>query len=410
MILELHRQGLSVAAIARRMGVDRKTVRKYIARGMEPPAYGPRPAKEKAIDGFLPYLRERLEAFPTLTASRLWRELRERGFDGSYTLVKRAVRQLRPERPRSYEVRFETRPGQQGQADFARFEVSFTDEPDVRRIIWLFSMVLGHSRMLWGRFALRQDLATVLRCHVAAFEAFGGVPQEILYDRMKTAVIGEDAEGLVRYNRGLLDVARHYGFQPRACQPYRAKTKGKVERPFRYIREDFFLARSFRNLDDLNQQFQQWLATVANARRHATTGRIVSEAFAEERGELRQLPQHRYQAVLSLERRISHEGMVRVGGNLYSVPETARRRVLEVQCLADEIRILEAGAVIARHVALEGRGQSVVDPAHRTARPAETRRAAQLEELAPRTGERVTPRSLDFYDAVGRRLAVAGRA
>ena len=410
MILELHRQGLSVAAIARRMGVDRKTVRKYIARGMEPPAYGPRPAKAKAIDGFLPYLRERLEAFPTLTASRLWRELRERGFDGSYTLVKRAVRQLRPERPRSYEVRFETRPGQQGQADFARFEVSFTDEPDVRRIIWLFSMVLGYSRMLWGRFALRQDLATVLRCHVAAFEAFGGVPQEILYDRMKTAVIGEDAEGLVRYNRGLLDVARHYGFQPRACQPYRAKTKGKVERPFRYIREDFFLARSFRNLDDLNQQFQQWLETVANARRHATTGRIVSEAFAEERGELRQLPQHRYQAVLSLERRISHEGMVRVGGNLYSVPETARRRVLEVQCLADEIRILEAGAVIARHVALEGRGQSVVDPAHRTARPAETRRAAQLEELAPRAGERVTPRSLDFYDAVGRRLAVAGRA
>ena len=232
MILELHRQGLSVAAIARRMGVDRKTVRKYIARGMEPPAYGPRPAKEKAIDGFLPYLRERLEAFPTLTASRLWRELRERGFDGSYTLVKRAVRQLRPERPRSYEVRFETRPGQQGQADFARFEVSFTDEPDVRRIIWLFSMVLGHSRMLWGRFALRQDLATVLRCHVAAFEAFGGVPQEILYDRMKTAVIGEDAEGLVRYNRGLLDVARHYGFQSRACQPYRAKTTDEIEQSF----------------------------------------------------------------------------------------------------------------------------------------------------------------------------------
>jgi len=110
MSLELHRQGLSGAAIARRMGVDRKTVRKYIARGMEPPAYGPRPAKAKAIDGFLPYLRERLEAFPTLTASRLWRKLRERSFDGSYTLVNRAVRQLRPERPWSYEVRFETRP------------------------------------------------------------------------------------------------------------------------------------------------------------------------------------------------------------------------------------------------------------------------------------------------------------
>jgi len=86
MILELHRQGLSVAAIARRVGVDRKTVRKYIAHGMEPPAYGPRPGKAKAIDDFLPYLRERLEAFPTLTASRLRRELRERGFGGSYTV------------------------------------------------------------------------------------------------------------------------------------------------------------------------------------------------------------------------------------------------------------------------------------------------------------------------------------
>ena len=97
------------------------------------------------------------------------------------------------------------------------------------------------------------------------------MPREILYDRMKTAVIGEDADGLVIYNRALLDLARHYGFQPRACRPYRAKTKGKVERPFRYIREDFFLGASFRNLDDLNAQLRHWLDTVANPRVHATT-------------------------------------------------------------------------------------------------------------------------------------------
>jgi transposase len=98
---------------------------------------------------------------------------------------------------------------------------------------------------------------------------------------MKTAVIGTDEDELVVYNPSLVALASHYGYQPRACQPYRAKTKGKVERPFRYVRQDFFLARSFRNLDDLNMQFALWLAEIANPRRHATTRRIVTEAFAE---------------------------------------------------------------------------------------------------------------------------------
>ena len=113
------------------------------------------------------------------------------------------------------------------------------------RIVWLFSLVLGYSRLLWARFVLHQDLQTVLRCHLAAFAALDGVPRQILYDRMKTAVSSEDAEGHIVYNRALVDFARHHGFHPKACRPYRAKTKGKVERPYRYIREDFFLARSF---------------------------------------------------------------------------------------------------------------------------------------------------------------------
>ena len=120
----------------------------------------------------------------------------------------------------------------------------------------------------------------------------------ILYDRMKTAVIGEDADGLVIYNRALLDLARHYGFQPRACRPYRPKTKGKVERPFRYIREDFFLGASFRNLDDLNVQLRHWLDTVANPRVHATTQRVVNEAFAEEKPTLKPLPLAPYRTVI----------------------------------------------------------------------------------------------------------------
>ena len=200
-----------------------------------------------------------------------------------------------------------------------------------------------------GRFVIHQDLQSILRCHIAALEAIGCVPREILYDRMKTAVIGEDANGLLVYNRALVDLARHYGFQPRACRPYRPKTKGKVERPFRYIREDFFLGGSFCSLDDLNRQLRCWLDNVANARVHATTHRVVNEAFAEEKVALKPLPLAPYQAVLKLERRVSHEGMVSISGNLYSIFDTTRRRVSDVQVLADAIRIFEDGALIACH-------------------------------------------------------------
>jgi transposase len=408
MILDLHRQGLSVSAIARQVGVDRKTVRNYLAKGLEPSTYKKRAPAPGVVDRFEPYLRERLATYPALTARRLFREIKERGYSGGYSVVRDRVREIRPARSAAYEVRFETPPGEQAQVDFARFEVEFVDEPRVRRIVWLFSMVLGYSRLMWARFVLHQDLQSVLRCHIAAFEAIGGAPRTILYDRMKTAVIGADADGLVIYNRALVDLARHYGFQPRACRPYRAKTKGKVERPFRYIREDFFLGGVFRNLDDLNEQLRHWLDAVANPRVHATTNRVVNEAFAEERTSLKAPPAAPYRAVLRLERRASHEGMVSVGGNLYSVPDTTRRRVFDVHVLADEIRIFEDGALVATHAPLEGRGEKRLDPSHRKA-GSPCRRSLRDEPLIlTRAGDRVLRRSLDFYAAVGRRLAGVG--
>ena len=124
---------------------------------------------------------------------RLTREIRERGYGGAYTAVKRFVAAIRPDnQPKPFEVRFETPAGCQGQVDFARFVTTFTDEPEMSRIVWLFSLVLGHSRHIFARFVMHQDLQTLLRCHMLAFSAIGGVPIEILYDRMKTAVIGED--------------------------------------------------------------------------------------------------------------------------------------------------------------------------------------------------------------------------
>lgn len=195
---------------------------------------------------------------------------------------------------------------------------------------------------------------------------------------------------------------RHYGFVPRACRPYRAKTKGKVERPFSYIRKDFFLARAFRNLDDLNAQLDDWLATVANVRLHGTTQRIVAEA------ELQSLPAVPFDELIRLERRVSHDGFVSIGGNYYSVPDRTRR-VVEVHQLPDQIRILDQGRIVATHAVLEGRRQHRIDPAHRHIPHTRMPRQAATEDLIiDRIGERVANRSLAVYQAIGERLALAG--
>src|SRR6266478_5995524 len=382
MILELHRHGLSVTAIARRTGRDPKTVRKYIERGIEAPVYGPRSVgRPSKLAPFMGFLRERVVAFPDLSAARLTREIRELGYAGAYTAVKRFLAAIRPENgPKPYEVRFETPPGVQAQVDFSRF--------------------------VFARYVLHQDLQTLLRCHIQAFDAIGGVPIEIPYDRMKTAVTGEDDQGHIAYNRSLLALALHYRFQPRACRPYRAKTKGKVERPFSYIRQDFFLGCSFRDLDDLNAQLIDWLGTVANVRVHGTTQRVVAEAFVAEQPELQTLPQHRFDAVLKLERRVSHDGFVAIGGNYYSVPDRTRR-VVEVQQLPDLIRILDLGNVVAEHPVLEGRKQYRIDRSHRTGGSAKRKMNTPTGVTIGRIGDHVPLRPLAIYQAIGAQLASA---
>ena len=187
------------------------------------------------------------------------------------------------------------------------------------------------------------------------------------------------------------------------------QSKGKVERPFRYVREDFFLGGRFQNLDDLNAQFRRWQDDVANARVHATTRRVVAEHFAEERPHLLPLPAGAFQAVLRLERRITRDGMVSIGGNLYSVPNATRRRPVEVHTTAGEVRILEDARVIAVHPVLEGRGQRRIIAGHRSLPPpANSHTPRQGGAPALRAGETVAPRPLAFYDAVARRLAAAG--
>jgi transposase len=148
MILDLHRQGLTVSAIARALGVDRKTVRRCIARGLETPVYGRSPQATQTVDRSICALSAR--ACTGLTGRRLWRELRERGYEGGYTAVTDVLRDIRPAPLPAFEVRFETPPGDQAQVDFAQFQLQFTDEPTITRIVWLFSFVLGFSRLDLG--------------------------------------------------------------------------------------------------------------------------------------------------------------------------------------------------------------------------------------------------------------------
>ena len=220
---------------------------------------------------------------------------------------------------------------------------------------------------------------------------------------MKTAVLGEaDANEGIVYNAKLLACGTHYGFLLRACQVYRAKSKGKVERPYRYIRADFFMARSFEDIDDMNRQLRHWLDTVANVRCHGTTSRVVVEHSREEQLQLRPLPSDRFEAVLRVERRVSHEGCVSVGGNYYSVPDGTRKRVIHLETTPDTVRIFEDGALIATHARLEGRRERSVLAGHRL-----LQRIKQCEKpdgivLLP--GHAVAQQPLAVYECIGRQI------
>lgn len=412
MIHILKEEGHSISEIARRLSMDRKTVRTHLAKGLEPPRYQPRPPVQSLLQPHKAYLAQKLESYPGISATRLLREIKEMGYQGSYTLLTDYLRTIRPSKPFEFEKRFETAPGKQAQVDFARFSTRFRSEPDVERIVWLFSMVLGSSRYLYGQFAWRQTLDTVVRCHIDAFNEFGGVPQQCLYDRMKTAVLGEPEPGSVIFHPTLMSLGKHYGFMPQACKAYRAKTKGKVERPFRYIRQDFFLGNEFDDINDLNRRFDQWRHQIANSREHATTRRVITEAFEEERSALGVLPAGIFNDVLTMERRVTRDGMVSVDGNLYSVPDGITTRQLQVERTATELRILDGSTLLAVHPLQLGKHQRQVIKGHRSKTPTiKTPVATQSHDaILGRTGDIIERRDLDVYEAIGASLAQEAQA
>ena len=289
----LRKQGKGVRAIARELGCSVNTVRKYAERD-EPPQYGPRLSRARKIETHEAYLRERVTgAHPAwIPATVLCREIRERGYTGCERVVRNFVRGLKPVAAPDPVVRFETEPGRQLQVDWIEFR---------RERLSAFVATLGHCRASFVRYVTDERIETLVACHIGAFEFFGGVPREVLYDNMKTVVVERDAygAGIHRFHATLWDLAKHYGFQPRLCRPYRAKTKGKVERFNRYLRYSFHLPLVTRlrgsglrlDVESANVEVLRWLAQVANLREHAGTGGVPAQLLGEERQVLQPLPQ-----------------------------------------------------------------------------------------------------------------------
>lgn len=277
-------QGEPVSRVAKRLKVARRTVHYWITRGQldrdveaGEVQYRPRPAVPRKLDPYRALIEERLRQYPRLAATRLLAEVRAAGYAGGYTQVKEYVRQVRPREAAEPVVRFETPAGRQAQADWAEFTFAWGKRHAL-------IVVLGFSRLLWFRFYERQDMATLQRGLEEAFAYFGGVPQEILFDQMKAVITRDERArgGRLAENEEFLRFAAHWGFRVRACRPYRAKTKGKVERPVGYVRTGFVYGREFLGDGDLDEQRARWLEDVANPRVHRTTGRMPRELFEEE--------------------------------------------------------------------------------------------------------------------------------
>jgi len=283
----LKKQGYSQRQIAQLLGISRRTVRKYLSEGVSQPKYKNRPRRPSLLDDYSGYLLERMQAAKPhrIPATVLFNEIQNKGYQGSLSLLRQFIRKHLPKPKPEPLIRFETAPGKQMQVDWGQMRGG-------KNPIHAFVAILGYSRMLYVEFSHQMDFDSLARCHRNAFDYFGGVPRESLYDNMKTVVLKRDAyrPNEHRFNPKFWQFAKDYGFMPRLCKPYRAKTKGKVERMVSYTKYSFYIPLMTRlqqsgieiDIDTANREVMHWLNEVANQRVHQTTMAIPFERIHQE--------------------------------------------------------------------------------------------------------------------------------
>jgi transposase len=357
-----HQEGQSISAIARLMGLDRKTVRRCL-RDSEWQPYRRRTKADTLLAEHGEWLRKRAPEV-RYSARILYQELKAgHGFAGSYETVKRFVAPLRELAGSDAltQTRFETAPGQQSQVDWGQVRVSFRHGPLALRI---FVLTLGYSRRGFYWAYPDERLNQFLEAHERAFAHFGGLTAEHLYDRPRT-VCYPNAEGRVVWNPTFKAFAEHWGFEPRLCRAYRAQTKGKVESGVKYVKRNFLPGRRFVDIVDFTEQLAEWNATVADSRVHGTTHEVPRQRFERERPHL--TPTHRQASFLTearVSRIVARDWLVSFRTNRYSVPFRLIGKPVEVQARDGRVQIYHRGQLVAEHALRNAQHELAIRPEH----------------------------------------------
>jgi transposase len=395
-IVARQERGEGLKRIARALGVDRKTVRRWLRLGGWQPR---RPqARRRPIDQFTEFIAQRgPEVGWNGVAPQ--RELVSLGFTGSYQQVPRYLKPYRAQRKWAElaAVRFETGPGEQAQADCGQLRVWIGGQLET---VHLFVLTLGYSRRLFTYAYRNEKLASLLDGHARAFRRFGGVTLTCLDDNPRTLALGR-RENRVVWHPLFEDCARYYGFTPHASQPYRARTKGKVESGVKYVKRNALAGRRFSSGKELNSWPERWSGEAADVRIHGTTHERPLDRFAREqlipRGTR---PPHHYEQVRM--RRVANDALAAVGAARYSAPAEYVGAPVSVQESAEHYEFLHEGKLLARHQKA-ARHSVVMQPAHdagrwRVSREAALPPAPRFDPNFGRLGE-VMGRDLARYEA-----------
>jgi transposase len=355
-----HAEKWRVGTISAQLGVHHSTVSRVLAQAGLPRIGAPR--RPSALDAYLPFILETLEQFPTLTATRLYGMVTERGYVGTADHFRHFIALHRPKPKREAYLRLRTLPGEQAQVDWGHF--GYLEIGRARRALMGFVMVLSWSRMIYVQFFLGAHSANFLRGHVGAFNAWGGLSRVILYDNLKSAVLERQGQA-IRFNPTLLEFAGYHHYEPRPVAVARGNEKGRVERAIRYIRDAFFAGRTFSGMDDLNTQAQAWMDGAAADRRCPEDPSLtVREAFAQERKHLLALPDNPYPTDEQVAVKIGKTPYARFDLNDYSVPHDYVQQTVAVLADLTQVRILSGQAVVATHGRSFDKGAQIEDPAH----------------------------------------------
>lgn len=358
-----------VGTIAAALGVHHDTVRAAIAHDTQGVRRGT--CRATMLDPYLPFIRDTLAQYPRLRATRLFEMVKGRGYSGSVVQLRRAVRLIRPAATSTVYRRLTTLAGEEAQVDWGAFG-SIRIGHGVRPLSG-FVMVLAYSRAVFALFTLDQTLESFLRGHVEAFAAWPGVARTLVYDNLRSAVL-ERAGTAIRFHPRLLELAGHYHFAPRPCTPYRANEKGKIERQISYLRQAFFAARTFVDVDDLNAQFRRWRDEVAHQRPHPEhRDQTVAQVLTQERPRLLPLPAHPFETDAMRSVMSGKTPYVRFDRNSYSIPHTHVRRPLTLLASATTVRVVAGTEELARHVRSYDTGQIIEQEAHLAGLVAATR-------------------------------------